>query len=140
DAWRKQIEYLKSVLKGHEGRIYFEYSIPRMGRRIDNVVLIGDVIFVLEFKVGESEFLPHNIEQVWDYALDLKNFHETSQASVVAPILVCTEADYPERLILQTVHNDGLLIPIKSNIETLGETIDAVLQSTSQSQLNIDTW
>jgi hypothetical protein len=140
DAWSNQIEYLKSVLDGHDGRIYFEYSIPRMGRRIDNVVLIGDVIFVLEFKVGESEFSPHNVEQVWDYALDLKNFHETSQASVIAPILVCTEAACPEWLIVQTVHNDGLLFPIKSNIDTLRETIDAVLQSASQSKLNIEGW
>jgi hypothetical protein len=140
DSWREQIDYLKSVLSGYEGRIYFEYSIPRMGRRIDNVVLIGDVIFVLEFKVGETEFSPHNIEQVWDYALDLKNFHETSRASVIAPILACTGAECPERLIVQTVHNDGLLFPIKSNIETLLETIDAVLQSNSQSILNIDTW
>lgn len=140
DAWRKQIEYLKSVLTGHDGRIYFEYSIPRMGRRIDNVILIGDVIFVLEFKVGETEFSPHNIEQVWDYGLDLKNFHETSRASVIAPILVCTEAECPERLIVQTVHKDGLLLPIKSNVETLRETIDAVLQSNSQSVLDIDNW
>src|SRR5690349_6580432 len=86
EAWRKQIEYLKSALAGHDGRVYFEYSIPRMGRRIDNVVLMGDVIFVLEFKVGEQEFLPYQLEQVWDYALDLKNFHETSQSSVVAPV------------------------------------------------------
>jgi hypothetical protein len=140
EAWQKQIEYLKSVLEGHEGRIYFEYSIPRMGRRIDNVVLIGDVVFVLEFKVGEREFLPHQMEQVWDYALDLKNFHETSQASVVAPILVCTEAPPPQRIIAQTIHNDNLLLPIKSNVETLRETIDTVLQSDSQTRLNIDAW
>jgi hypothetical protein len=140
DSWRKQIAFLKPILDGREGRIYFEYSIPRMGRRIDNVILIGDVIFVLEFKVGETEFLQSSIEQVWDYALDLKNFHETSQTSVIAPILVCTEAPCPTVSIEQTVHNDGLLVPIKCNVETLPNTIRAVLQNNPTTRLDIDAW
>ena len=53
------------------GSIFFEYSIPRMGKRIDVVLIIKNVIFVLEFKVGEKEFPSYAIEQVWDYALDL---------------------------------------------------------------------
>ena len=78
DAWVEQITILQDVLKSYTGTIYFEYSIPRMGQRIDAVVLIGPVIFVLEFKVGEKEFNSNAIDQVWDYALDLKNFHESS--------------------------------------------------------------
>ena len=30
-----------------------------MGQRIDVVLIIGSVIFVLEFKVGEKEFTSH---------------------------------------------------------------------------------
>ncbi len=78
DAWLEEIRILKIVLQPHNGSIYFEYSIPRMGKRIDVVLVIGSVIFVLEFKVGEKEFVSYAIDQVWDYALDLKNFHETS--------------------------------------------------------------
>ena len=63
-----------------------------MGQRIDVVFLIGAVIFVLEFKVGEKEFTSYAKDQVWDYALDLKNFHETSHEHFIAPILIATEA------------------------------------------------
>ncbi len=55
-AWVEQIAILQETLTPYQGSIYFEYSIPRMGRRIDVLLLIGPVIFVLEFKVGESEF------------------------------------------------------------------------------------
>ncbi len=84
EAWREQIRILKDVLAGRTGSIYFEYSIPRMGERIDVVLLIGPVVFVLEFKVGERHFTSYGLDQVCDYALDLKNFHETSHDQYVA--------------------------------------------------------
>jgi hypothetical protein len=89
NAWLQQITILRSVLPDHraKGTIYFEYSVPRLGKRIDVVLLLAGVVFVLEFKVGEREFHAHAIDQVWDYALDLKNFHETSHDRPVAPVL-----------------------------------------------------
>src|SRR3989338_11016872 len=75
-AWLEEINILLDALSPYHGSIYFEYSIPRLGQRIDVVLLIGSVIFVLEFKIGENEFTSYAIDQVWDYALDLKNFHE----------------------------------------------------------------
>src|SRR5688572_15607078 len=77
DAWLEEINILQKVLLRFQGSIYFEYSIPRMGKRIDVVILIGPAIFVLEFKIGEKEFSSYALDQVWDYALDLKNFHES---------------------------------------------------------------
>jgi hypothetical protein len=74
DAWLEQINILKQVLSNRVGQIYFEYAIPRMGKRIDVVLLIGSVIFVLEFKVGERDFTSSALDQVCDYALDLKNW------------------------------------------------------------------
>jgi len=62
-----------------------------MGRRIDVVLLTGPVIFILEFKVGETKYPAYAFDQVWDYALDLKNFHETSHLALIAPILISTE-------------------------------------------------
>jgi len=78
DAWLQQINILKRALTNRSGRIYFDYAIPRMGKRIDVVLIIGPVIFVLEFKVGESHFTTAPLDQVTDYCLDLKNFHESS--------------------------------------------------------------
>jgi hypothetical protein len=63
-----------------------------MGRRIDAVVIIGPVIFVLEFKVGERTFSSQDMDQVVDYALDLHNFHEGSHDAYIAPVLICTRA------------------------------------------------
>ena len=78
NAWLEQIHILKPVLANRSGRIYFEFAIPRMGKRIDVVLLIGPVIFVLEFKVGETHFTSSALDQVTDYCLDLKNFHEAN--------------------------------------------------------------
>ncbi len=77
-AWVEQIEILRGSLARHEGSVYFEYSIPRMGRRIDVVLVTGGVIFVLEFKVGAKSHDTGAVDQVYDYALDLKNFHDAS--------------------------------------------------------------
>ena len=126
-AWIAEIDILRKVLEPFSGSIYFEYSIPRMGRRIDVVLLIRSVIFVLEFKVGESEFSSYAIDQVWDYALDLKNFHETSHEQYIAPILIATEAVSVVSVVAITPQNDKLLLPIKSDIANLGTVIENVL-------------
>jgi len=114
-SWAQQILILKNVLKEYEGTIFFEFSIPRMGKRIDSLIIINNAVFVLEFKVGENNFLSYNIEQVWDYALDLKNFHKPSHDAVIVPILIATEAKTSFIEIATTSHNDNLLIPIKSS-------------------------
>lgn len=91
DAWLAQIRLLRTELNGFSGTIFFEFSIPRMGRRIDAVLLIGPIVFAIEFKVGEKAFERSAIDQVWDYALDLKNFHQASHQVSIVPILVTTE-------------------------------------------------
>src|SRR5436853_7932528 len=71
DAWQTEVALLQPVLRGRAGSIYLEYSIPRMGRRADAVLLIGEAIFVVELKVGERAFARSALDQVWDYAIDL---------------------------------------------------------------------
>lgn len=95
NAWISQISILKDQLAGLAGYIYFEFSIPRMGKRVDNIVIIGDCIFVLEFKVGSNMFHAQDKEQVTDYVIDLKNFHEGSHDARIVPILISTEAETP---------------------------------------------
>lgn len=127
-AWKEQIEILKSAIAGHNGNIFFEFSIPRMGKRVDAIVIINNVVFVIEFKVGENKFHTYQIEQVWDYALDLKNFHRPSHHAVLAPILVATEARNSFIQISTTSHNDNLILPIKTNKEDLALAIKSILQ------------
>ncbi len=139
-SWQKQIEFLKGVLYNFSGAIYFEYAIPRMGRRIDVIVIIKQVIFILEFKVGEKEFLSSNIEQVWDYALDLKNFHETSRDAIIAPILIASEAKIFNDSIQFSFQSDNILFPICSNISSLKKIIEAILKINQGNGIDINSW
>lgn len=94
NAWLAQIDILKANLVGiAKGHLYFEYSIPRMGKRADNILIIRNLIFVIEFKVGESFYSTTAKNQVIDYCLDLKNFHSQSHDKKIIPILIVTEAD-----------------------------------------------
>lgn len=140
DAWLEEIRILKKVLKPYEGSVYFEYSIPRMGKRIDVVLIIEHVIFILEFKVGERDFPTYATDQVWDYALDLKNFHETSHNCHIAPILVATNAEVSTTVIATTAHNDRLLAPIKCNEELLSQVLNDVLAFLDGEKINIVLW
>jgi hypothetical protein len=56
-----------------------EFDIPRLGSRIDAVVVAGATVLPIEFKIGEAHFDRCAHDQAWDYALDLKNFHAASQ-------------------------------------------------------------
>ena len=139
-AWTYEITILKKILVGYEGRIFFEYGIPRMGRRIDVVLIIKNVIFVLEFKIGENEFLLSASDQVLDYSLDLKNFHETSHKHLIAPVLIATEAKGMMPVVSTTPHNDNLLFTIQSNSELLSEVIKDVLQFADGEDINHEEW
>jgi DUF2075 family protein len=127
-SWELQIPILKKALENHAGTIFFEFSIPRMGKRVDCLVIINNVVFVIEFKVGESKFHAYHIEQVWDYALDLKNFHKPSHNAVLAPILVATESRKSFTEISMTSHNDNLILPIRTNSLDLRIAIENTLQ------------
>lgn len=140
DAWLVEIDILQNILASYSGSIYFEYSIPRMGRRIDVLLIIGPAIFVLEFKVGEKEFSTSSLDQVWDYALDLKNFHSSSHDSFIVPILIATKAEKPVSLISVTPQNDKLLFPIKSNVETLKSVIDNVISFIDEKDIDPTEW
>jgi DUF2075 family protein len=140
-SWEQQITILKKALYGLSGTIFFEFSIPRMGKRIDSLIIIGNVVFVIEFKVGENKFLQYHIDQVWDYALDLKNFHKPSHNAVLAPILVATEARKSFIEITTTEHNDNLIFPLRLNKEDLNEAFrNTMLFFEDNQKINVDEY
>ena len=125
-AWKAQIDQLKVLLRDINGSIYFEFSIPRMGKRVDVVLLIGQAIFVVEYKVGDTKFASHAVDQVMDYCLDLKNFHATSHDRFIMPVLVATDAEnFPAEICL-TSNNDRIFNVTKTNGESLVEIVSAV--------------
>jgi hypothetical protein len=92
-AWQEQIEYLHNQLPPTlSGKIFFEFVIPRMGKRADCVILTNNCVLVIEFKVNATAFDSAAIDQVHDYALDLKNFHAGSHNLPIVPIIVATGA------------------------------------------------
>lgn len=141
NAWQAEIKALKTVLAPYSDRglIYLEFAIPRLGKRIDAVVLIDAVIFVLEFKVGETDFASSAIDQVYDYALDLKNFHESSHNAFIAPVLIATGADSPPVVDL-TMSSDRLYPPILSNLDMLPDVFRTVLDDVDAPVLDIKAW
>lgn len=131
EAWLGEINILQDVLlpwKDEPGQIIFEYDIPRLGKRIDVVVLLRGIIFCLEFKVGQKDMLQADIEQVLDYALDLKNFHLLSQNRTIVPILVPTEYKSSTSEIKLSVYDDSIYNPLVAGKEELGKLITKVLE------------
>ena len=142
NAWRSQISILQNQFVQFAGRgwLFFEFVVPRLGKRIDVLALIDHVIFVIEFKVGESIFNRSAIDQVWDYALDLKNFHETSHHCAIAPILLATNAKNVSGIVSASRHNDGVFQPINTSPELLEDTINTILQLSPGVQIDASTW
>jgi hypothetical protein len=138
NAWVKQITILKDTLQSYDnGQIYFEFSIPRMGKRVDNVLIINDLIFVLEFKVGDNQYQKHSIEQVVDYCLDLQNFHEGSHHEKLIPVLISTNAEPIEN---EFKSEANLFEPLKANQQNLSDVINKTLLQSNGKQINATDW
>jgi hypothetical protein len=142
DAWLVEIDLLKAVLRDYRGRgaVYFEYSVPRLGKRVDVIVIVHGAIFVLEFKVGEHRFRSQAIDQTYDYALDLKNFHEASHDCTIAPVLIATEANHINPTVPTTPNHDRLLEPICCSSASLWWVMQAVLEIPNSAVVDFATW
>ena len=139
DAWKKQIKLLKDKLWNINGDIIFEYTIPRLGRRIDNVLIINGIIIILEFKVGTDIYNSDAEVQARNYALDLSYFHKESYNRKIIPILIATEAqnsDFSLKIFKKNVYD-----VIYSNGNNLDKIIKSIINFVpKQSNLNVDTW
>lgn len=139
NAWRKQIEILKQQLSDFpQGDIALEYTIPRIGHRIDVVCLINGIIILLEFKVGEREYKKATDDQVMDYALDLKYFHEASEDRYIVPISVSTEATNEECCV--SFMADKIASVIHCNKNTVQRAIERVLLQVQYNELSLEEW
>lgn len=138
-AWEDQIVILKNALQEIDGYLCLEFDVPRIGSRIDAVVISAGCIFVLEFKVGESSFHRDAINQVWDYALDLKNFHRDSHHAPIIPILICTQAKQGHRE-LSKPFADQVYEPITTNPEGLLSLITEARTSIKATAIDPEAW
>lgn len=139
-AWTEQNKVLKESLRGlPDGHLYLEFAIPRMGKRADAVLVIGGFVFVVEFKVGASDHSASAYDQVVDYSLDLKNFHEGSHGVPIVPILVSTMADssHPRQLVFG---NDLVAPPIGTNARDLGALLWNLTSACTFPRIDVDLW
>ena len=130
EAWRSEILILKQVLapyRDENGQIVFEYDIPRLGKRVDAVLLLRGIVFCLEFKVGESRILEADVDQVLDYALDLKNFHKFSADRIIVPILIATNFRVSSTEIQMSVYDDKVVNPLVTGEAGISRILSAVL-------------
>ena len=139
DAWLGQIDVLKPALAGVRGTILFEFIVPRIGSRIDVVLIVGPTIFVIEFKVGEKNINRNDINQVWDYALDLKNFHQASHGALIVPILVATRSTHSD-IALGVPYADNVFPPTKCNSDGLRHILHTAIHQLSGESLNSSIW
>lgn len=139
DAWLDEIPLLQEALAGFEGAIFLEFDVPRLGSRLDAAFISGATIFPIEFKVGETEFARDHVNQVWDYALDLKNFHRASHHAPIIPILVCTGASASDT-VLPNPHPDGVFRPARCNAQGLRPLLLAGLQTGQDQALDPQEW
>ena len=125
-----EIDILQQVLipwKEEKAQVVFEYEIPRLGKRIDVVLLLRGMVFCLEFKVGQKDALQADVEQVMDYALDLKNFHRFSHDRVIVPILIPTRRVTSTTEFMPSIYDDQIYNPLISGADHLQALIINVL-------------
>lgn len=139
NTWNREIEILKRELSQFlDGYIIFEYTIPRIGNRIDNIVIYKGIIFLLEFKVGEKKYPSYAIEQVTDYAFDLSCFHKESHNRLLVPILISTKAHSVKQEI--RISKDNVLETICCNEYEIAKYITEVSLKFIQDEIIPDDW
>lgn len=131
EAWKSEIQILQRALvpfSDYAGQIIFEYDIPRLGKRIDAVLLMAGIVFCLEFKVGEANILEADVDQVLDYALDLKNFHLYSQDRIIVPILIATKHRSSSDTVQMSVYDDRVVNPLVTGENGIAHLIQMVME------------
>ena len=138
NTWESEVQILKNQLRTFEdGRIVFEYTIPRMGKRVDVVVLYKNIVFLLEFKCGDTEYRQSTYDQVYDYALDLRNFQRESHNKFLVPIMVSTRAPKVNNTIQE---RDRIIVPLRCNAENIAPTIQAVADQYNEQNFDYSFW
>ncbi len=138
NTWESEITILKDQLHAFlDGRIIFEYTIPRMGKRVDAVVLYRNIVFLLEFKVGDREYRESTYDQVYDYALDLRNFQKESHNKLLACLMISTRAPEQPCVINERNH---IIEPIRCNTENIAAAIESVAAQYDEPAFNYEAW
>jgi hypothetical protein len=139
DAWQGTIALLRDSLAGVDGWLFLEFHVPRLGSRIDAVVVSAGLIIPIEFKVGQPKVGQGDRDQVWDYALDLRNFHAASHTPPLYPVIVATAASTADSA-WQPAAPDGVYPPRAITPDALGAELRALVQASTHPMLDGESW
>lgn len=139
-AWQKELRILRTATQSLEGWLHLEFDIPRMGRRIDAVLLTKGIVIAIEFKIDATRYLTADIDQAYDYALDLKYFHEASHDSTVIPLLVATKAPTTPFILFPHSRVPNLYQPLCTNEAELAGTLHRLLERVPEKTLDVEAW
>ncbi|NLZ37371.1 MAG: DUF2075 domain-containing protein [Clostridiales bacterium] len=138
NTWESEIQILKEQLRSFsDGRIIFEYTIPRMGKRVDTVILYKNIVFLLEFKCSDKDYLRSAYDQVYDYALDLRNFHKESHDKLLVPIMISTRA---ATVTCEIIERDRIIEPIRCNAGNIAAAINKVAARYYEPVFDYEEW
>ena len=138
NTWEAEVRILKNQLQTFsEGHIIFEYTIPRMGKRVDVIVLHRNIVFLLEFKCGDTEYRQTTYDQVYDYALDLRNFQKESHDKLLVPMMISTRAP---RYQNELIERDRIIEPIRCNGQNLGVAIEHIAAQYEEPSFDYGAW
>lgn len=141
DAWAAELDAIALMTvqlgewlpQSREWWLLLEYEIPRRDKRPDVVLLADDMIFILEFKIGQVTYLAADEWQAFSYALDLRDFHAGSYCHQVVPVLVASDAPgFRGETYLSGRPSSGFAWPVqKTNVEDLAHCVKAAYELTS---------
>lgn len=140
-SWKEEISTLKTALneyKVEDGFVAFEYTIPRVDGRIDCVIGLRGVLFVLEFKTGDTRDINADKEQLLQYVTDLKNFHFESYDLPIAPMWVVPSADVPIARVMRPTTNENIFGLMSVCDTTISEVFKKVLTSEYANKVKVD--
>ena len=139
NSWRRQIRELKQTLAGFpDATLLLEFEIPRIGKRVDAILILNGSILVLEYKVGAKTYDATSIDQAYDYALDLKNFHKASHHLTIVPVLIATDA--PSKSPNLEIGVDGIASPLLANSDNLLTVLNLLSTTLPKVGLDADAW
>jgi DUF2075 family protein len=138
NAWRecfqilqKQLIYLiEQAPITRSWSIVFEYELPRERGRRPDVIILGDRVYVLEFKGFKRPYHAH-IDQISAYARDLKNYHAATHDHLLVPILVLTNGN-------ETMQQKDVVYIISA--PNLGTDLSTLVGSELGPGINAEEW
>ena len=144
DSWHEEVRTIRKALseyKEENGFVAFEYTIPRVGGRIDCIIGLRGILFVLEFKTGEEQNADADKEQLEQYVIDLKNFHFESYDIPIAPIWVVPQAELSP-VKVRKPSNKQLLFEMATVCDTsIEDCFKQILsKDISREQIDMNNW